>query len=87
MISTIAFFQSNEIEMAKRIFKTILAKDWFERSHDNEQALAQFIARCIQKGMKEEDHLCQIAESAAKMKWAKTQDLAALPVNGWLTED
>ena len=81
------FFNSTQIETAQRVFKFVLAKDWFDRTHDNEQALSKFIAHCLQKGMADIDELGNAVESVAKIKWSKANDLMAWPIKASLADD
>ncbi|UVC07239.1 hypothetical protein IHQ71_18715 [Rhizobium sp. TH2] len=69
-----------EVQMLQRVFKAILSKGSFERTHENEQALAKFLVRCVQSGTIDEDSLRLVGENAAIIKWSKTHDLMAWPV-------
>ncbi len=82
-----AFFPSEEIQLMQRVFKGILSNEWFHRSHENEQALAKFLVRCLQSGMKEENNLRLVGENAALIKWSKSQDMTAWPIKSSLAEN
>jgi hypothetical protein len=66
-------FNPQEVQMLQRVFKVILSNGSFNRTHDNEQALAKFLVRCLQSGMKEEENLRLVAENATSVKWSKEQ--------------
>lgn len=80
-------FNSEDVQMLQRVFKAILSKDSFERTHENEQALSKFLVRCVQSGMKEEESLRLVGENAAIIKWSKTRELIAWPIRSSLVED
>jgi hypothetical protein len=87
MLGMNTFFQSEEIHLVRRVFKGILSNVWFDRTHDNEQALAKFLVRCLQSGMKDEDNLRLVGENAALIKWSTTQDLSAWPIKASLADE
>jgi hypothetical protein len=81
------FFSSEAIHLMQRVFKGILSKEWFDRTHENEQALAKFLVRCLQSGLKEEDNLRLVGENAALIKWSKSQDMIAWPIKSSLADN
>lgn len=80
-------FDIIDVQMVQRVYKAILSKGSFDRTHDNEQALAKFLVRCLQGGMKDEESLRLVGENAAIIKWSKSQELMAWPIRSSLAED